>query len=127
MFVSKEQELFTAGIIITKIYNVSSVYKINIKNDNELVNYWSDRLVRASEHYNHSEEIKKTKYSCGNYQGIKKESLHQYNEHIEPVHTYTLILANAGNIITLVAVAPQGEWYEYQPIFDAAILSLDLK
>jgi hypothetical protein len=127
MFVSREQELFTAGVIITKIYNVPSVYNINLKHDNDILNYWKDKIVKASEHYIYSEEIATTKYSCGKYQGLKKEALHQYNEHLEPVHTYTLILVNKGNIITLVAIAPEKEWNEYRPIFDTAIKSLDLK
>jgi hypothetical protein len=127
MFVSREQELFTAGVIVTKIYNVASVYNVNLRSDNELVNFWSQRLLKASEHYNHSEEISSSRYSCGRYSGLKKEFLHQYHENIEPVHTYTLILAHNGNILTLVAVAPEKEWQEYAPVFDAAIKSLDLK
>ncbi|MGI8892122.1 MAG: hypothetical protein ACR2GN_01545, partial [Bacteroidia bacterium] len=91
------------------------------------VNYWSIRLSKASEHYVYSEEISSGRYSSGTYSGIKKEFLHKYNETMEPVHTYTLILADKGNIITLVAVAPEAEWNDYKPVFETAIQSLDLK
>ena len=127
MFLSREREIFTAGVIVTKIYNVSSIYKIDINSDHELINYWNNRLIKASEHYIYSEEINQSRINYGGYSGIKKESKHQYNNNLQTVHTYTLILANNGNIITLVALAPENEWSEYQPIFEQAIKSLELK
>lgn len=127
MFVSREQEIFSAGMIITKIYNVPSLYKVNLKDDGELINFWKDRIFKASEQYQMSENIFTSKYNCGDYQGIIRESIHQYTETQQPVHVYTLILASKGNIITVVAVAPDHEWNEFKPIFDAGLQSLVLK
>lgn len=126
MFVSREQEIFSAGVIITKIYNVPELYKVNL-NDAELVNYWKDRIFKASEHYTKTENLSTSKYNCGNYSGFMRESIHQYSDTQEPVHVYTLILANNGNIITVVAVAPDNEWNEFKPFFDAGLQSLELK
>ena len=127
MFVSKEQEIFSAGVIITKIYNVPAVYKVNLKDDAELVNHWKDRIFKASENYTRSENLFISKFSCGNYNGFIRESIHQYTDTQEPVHVYTLILANQGNVITVVAVAPDNEWQEFKPVFDAGLQSLELK
>lgn len=127
MFVSKEQEIFSAGVIITKIYNVPAVYKVNVKDDVDLINFWKDRMFKSSESYTKSENISTTKYDCGRYQGFLRESIHQYTESQQPVHVYTLVLANKGNIITVVAVAPDNEWNKYKPVFDAGLQSLELK
>jgi hypothetical protein len=130
MFVSiedikKKGSSYTTGVSITKIRSMSKTFT-QVKSDLDIVKLWYGAVKLASQKHYLNEEVNFEKLTLGKYKGVIVETILQPTEHMTLRHMYQAILAHNDDLYTLTMECPAQDWNKYQPLFEAAIVSVEL-